>query len=292
MDFEKNNLKEFQINGTSYAVHNFVLQKAGIFNILDDIKDSEIHNFDIPNATKNDIQMIFGLLYYDNASIFKKNNIAEIIRISSIMTYMAININLVEMCIGNMLCGNSNVIEELLEVQSYHDCINLILKNYTFPIYDKGKIIEIAICFKTNMVYLDEFKINIINKLICKTLDPANFDIITGITQYYDARDTRPIKDILDITLNDKGNLGLKGEILNRVEEMYLKYLGVKIDRSWGYTDKTQCVIYIIINKINLYLLEPHEPTKKGTIGCNIMMTIVNHLSKILLGLVPHGETL
>lgn len=62
MNFSKNHMKTFKINGVKYAVHDFIIKEADIFKALEDTK-SKNRNFIIPDATGHDINQIINFFH-------------------------------------------------------------------------------------------------------------------------------------------------------------------------------------------------------------------------------------
>ena len=63
MDYHSH--KIFKINGKPFVVHDFVLKKASIFEVLNDVKDDE-SNIVIPNTPHDDVTLLLTLLYSHN----------------------------------------------------------------------------------------------------------------------------------------------------------------------------------------------------------------------------------
>jgi len=290
MDFSKGAATEIQINEKSYVIHDFIFAKAGIFKVFTDIPKSELaqpiepYNFIIPGASNEDVSQVLEILYSNDFN--KSVDIHNAERIIKIMVHMTFNDDLLNKCIKKML-DNKDIITELSNLFIYHDCWNMMFENGIILNYDKDRIITTANDLQKNSIIPDNFKIKMIMKMICKQLDPQTFDIVMGITSNFDCDVNRKIKDIMSVFVKNKQvyhtNLT---DSYKPVKEIYKKYTNIEPIVEYYYVVGEMLKFSIIkVNKQEIKLVGHENTVTKGTVGHNIMLTIVTHISEILLGL-------
>ena len=127
MNFQMGIVKQFQINGETYVIHGFVLNKASIFKSLNEA-DPKGSNIIILNATSDDLAKIIAVLYGNRVNeIFTKSSAENIIHIYSIMMCMGINVNIIKEVITQMLDNDEDVVKELVTLESLDGTMKILM---------------------------------------------------------------------------------------------------------------------------------------------------------------------
>lgn len=297
MDF--GNCKSLKINGRKKDLHESILKKASIFESLNDTNTDD-PDIKIPNASDDEIDLIISSLYTHTIAnsikgFFCPSQLHKIIRMTSIMMFMGIDKNIINESIDQMLIPNTNVIRDLVcykkqspqdidPVTEYHECMKIIIGRHYYPFEYATIEINAIRDMLLKTTFPDPFKIYLMQKMLIHKANFGDYDVITGIT--YEYQGIEPINEILDVQLNDKGqNVTNKPFIGEVIEEFYKKYLNETPNVEIAFINRRLDLQNININKKPIKLIFHEKTFTRGTIGGNVLISIVFHVSKILLGL-------
>lgn len=283
--FVADNIKTFCINKVKFSIHDFALKKASIFAPLFDtsIDSKELLDITLPDIGATDqiiglhIDKIISLLYGESINnLFEKSSVEYIVQILTIMMYLGFETDLIKRVTILMLREDKSVIDELGKITNFHDCMNIIIDSYTCKLTDDEIFNLVETISKTN--HPNQFKVKLISRFIRSNLNIKNFDIVLAITcefKYECDSWNRP-SNIVDIA-NYKS-------FTRSLYKMYLKQ-DIVCDFQYYSIPVPVHLATILINKKPIELVEYKNTYTKGTYGGNIMMSVVAHISKILLGL-------
>lgn len=286
MEFQTDKIKKFKINGTSYCIHEYVLRKASIFESLNDITEKN-PDIIIPYATADNISKIFKLLYGGNHNeIFKKKPIKKIVGIVSVMMHMGINVEDIKKSITLMLDHTVDIANDIMFFESYFDAFSLIIESHQYNKEYADNFDNLVIGIK-KAPFPNSFKIAFINKIISRSLKFENYDFILGITINY-----KPEKFDIDLrntfhicrNISDNENRSRK-KWVPELDKLIQKYLKSSCKLFLHYDEDKLSISGLKINDKHIDLVQHNKTFTKGTLGGNILMSVVNHISKILLDL-------
>lgn len=279
MDFDISKIKQFTINNTPFVVHDFVLKKTAVFNVLFDesVNTEGVINIDIPGATVKDLQIIFALLYGNpHTKLFTNFKINDVVNILKSMTFIGLDLDLIKTCVSEMLNNYTTIIEDLVNMDTYHDCMNIIIDCYKST--DNKKNIPAVVDTLKKNNFPQTFKIKIITKLICAECKPEDFDFVLCVTHQY-VCDNKQLSDILHIA----GDRPTKKSWFSPAKPLYKEYLNADVKNYLEYSSNKFGINYIKINDKKIELLQHEKTFTTGTMGGNTLMSIATHIAKILL---------
>lgn len=284
MEFNTNLIKNFKINGELCTVHHYALKRATIFNSLFDT-NTECPNIEVVGAMSKDFHIIWTLLYGNRCKgLFNKTPVEEIVRMTSIMMYMGLDITIINEAVTEMLDNDIDIILELIKLGNYHECMKIIVDNHCYSLKSTISFIEIVESINKSL-FPDSFKIFLVNKLMVRDIDINNFDYILGIT--YEYENNTLISNILDVYIKNNTNIG-SGNCRKNIIKLYQTYLHQDIfmnDIIIIFAKNKTEIIEISVYKKPIELIQHEKTYTKGTLGANLFMTFATHISKILLGL-------
>jgi len=286
MDFKSINSKQFQINGTLYNIHDFVSKEISLFKAIDDTNSNELHNFIIPNATDEDINKILGALYSDDINQFGKVDVDGVKRILTIMTFMSIDVSIVRKYAKHMIDSNKIKLIEIVGIYEYHDCINIMIDEVKTDYWDNIPKIINNIVVKNSDFPID-FKLKTIVKILSSITSKCNFDIITGITiNCNKAFFGKKFDEIASFKHESFENI-IKPDSRknNEFNDLYKRYLDIPVAILIGYDPDSLTISNIKINNKDIPLIDHQKPVTEGMIGGNCMMSMMNHVARVLLKL-------
>lgn len=286
MEFQMDKIKKFKINGASYRIHEFVLQKASIFESLNDITEKN-PDIVIPNATSDDLSKIFKLLYgRSHNEIFKKSPIKKIVRIVSVMMHMGINVEDIKKSITLMLDHTVDIVNDIMFFESYFDAFNLIIELHQYNKEYADDFNNLIIAIK-KASFPNSFKIAFINKIISRSLKFENYDFIMGINfNYRPEKFDIDLRNTFHICMNTSSEENKSNKRwLPELEKVVQKYLKSESKFHLVYSPEKITIDAIKINDKAIEMIKHDKTFTKGTLGGNTLMSVVNHISKVLLGL-------
>jgi len=290
MDFREAQSKRILINGTAYIVNDFVINKAAIFKVLDDVKTDQ-SQFKIPDASDNDINKILGIIYcithdgYDK-TLFEGFDIDEIRKILSIMTYMGIEENIIKYAVRNMFRAgiDKDIMPLIAQFNSYHDCLNIMINECPIPIYETAEISSIIDIIHKNESLPMDFRLKFVVMLIRTQLYGFDFDIILGVTLKY-LNMGKYINNILHLIEDEDDRLIQINSIKKPIQKIYQQYLNIEPKIRDRYDTEKLELTTLKINDKKIPLIDHKKTFTMGTLGCNTMMSVVTHIARILLGM-------
>lgn len=285
MDFQTDKIKNLKINGTPYSLHVCALKKASIFESLNDVSEGD-PNIIIPNATSPDLAKIIKLLYGLNINdIFIKTPVKNIVNIVSIMMHMGINLEDIKKCITKMLDHTVDIVNDIISLESYSDSAKLIMEMHEYNKEYSDNFDNLIDMIKKSS-FPDSFKIEFINKIICRSLKFENYDFVTGINSNYlfpmYNPDMRYVLDIFHCSIDkDKSSKNWSSE----PKKIFLKYLKIEPKCNLIYHPTELKISRIEINDKIIELVQYNKTFTKGTTGSNTLMSISTYIAKVLLGI-------
>ena len=201
---------------------------------------------------------------------------------------MGINKDIIMNCAIGMVqwINTDTFVIEFVKLDSYHNCMDIIIDAFQFPKYDGMKISEIVDNINNNIFFPSDFKIKFIVELLKDQYwgRSKEFDIVMSISPLCEIRNTSKIYiyEIFDIYLDDDMVHGKK-TMIKRIRYPYLTYLGTKPVITMEYDiDKLEILEFKVNDKI-IPLINHKKTFTKGTLGANVMVTILTHIAKVLL---------
>lgn len=283
MDFSK--CKSVQINENTYCIPEHCINGIPFLKkIIEKNDNNTVVGIYIPNASIEDINKIISLVYNIpiKTVITPTTKIADIVHLVTLMVFMSINTGLINDVVKNMTIDYTQALENTLDLNIYNSAIDIILINYALEKHDIDTIKKIAKNISENEYLSREFKIKLISTLIYNSQEPKKYDIILGISIAYGYNITDKIVDILSLhTINQKM------EWKQPVIELYNNLLNIKI-RSllYYYSGETvQKLTNLSIDDKNIQMIDHDVTITKGTCGGNILMSLVMHITSILLNI-------
>jgi hypothetical protein len=272
--FSDTEISKIIINKNVYILHNYVLRKMDLFNVLSDINSREkILELEWPISIEN-INKIFLCMYRDNFSSFtKEKSLSCCIEIISFMKYVGINEkHILNVCNFMTPVTLEEFIIECNKIE-YNSEIKYI---YETTYVTLGWTSLIAILSISRYLISNNFPIDLKKEIISvaiKSLPEVinNFNIVFGITYLINNMYHWKRNDIHKETVN-----------LEYIKTFY-ENLGFTID-SYLITHSGLKITQIKINdkKIEIDNLI-NECPMEGTIGVNIFEAILEHVIRLLL---------
>lgn len=284
MDYREREIAHVLINNEVYYIQKNLLHRASILSVLSDRSDKgNTFNIMVPNALPKHLNLIISLMLQSSAINYDdyKSNISEIISALKVMMFMSLETKLINNFIKNVLKDYNNMIDHIIELDTHDYSINIILDRYKSHNCNFDDIKNIIDKLSKKPLISSTIKINIVSKLISSTQIAKKFDIILCINSEYSNYGN--INDILTVQEKNKNKIW-KRPILC----LYKKYLGINASElllDFNYNNHMPHMISeIFVNKKPIELVKYTKNYTKGTYGGNTMMSIITHISKILLG--------
>ena len=132
--FKSGSIRNITINGESYAIHDFILKQMNVFApLFDESFDQQNINLVIKGYDNGAINDIFMLLY---GTFCKKSLINPNIEQLKLMMYIGLDNEIITKVASDMGRNESviNIIMSEFVNGNYHDCMNIIIRNYDYHI--------------------------------------------------------------------------------------------------------------------------------------------------------------
>lgn len=162
--FKTGSIRNITINGESYAIHDFILKQMSIFApLFDESFDQENINLIIKGYNNDAINDVFMLLY---GTFCKRSLIDPNIEQLKLMMYMGLDNEIITKVARNL--GTNILILDIITNEfvngNYHDCMNIIIKNYEYHILTPDVINKSAKIKATS--YPISIKVKFLSELI------------------------------------------------------------------------------------------------------------------------------
>jgi hypothetical protein len=274
--FSKENMSTFKINGIEYTMHNYILRKMSIFNVLFEENICKDGMLELKWSISNKIiNLIFVCMYrnnFDELISFKKNfenTISYYITIISFLKYLGIDEeHIINVCMDIDLIDFVDQCSKL----EYDPEMKYILEKSDYG-FIKNCDIEKNIKKILKMKFPNDFKIKLIQKIIINDDNFSDFTIIFGVTYLYGS-----YPDIHYDIINEKNIT------MDEIEDFYKKF-NFEIT-SYEIEHSNMQITKICINDKNIEIENLIEKCDIiGTIGWNISNVISMHIAKLLIGI-------
>lgn len=274
--FQTESLFTFTINNISYSLHEFVLKKMDIFNgILNkEISNPESFNITFDNVTAEQVECVFHRIYGMHND-YSCKDVAKILILESFMKYLGIDVKTIDGTIdyiyANMSldsfvnqCTDLHFCPELL--RHMESCVgatnkDLLTKINYFKYFDAAAKIE----FSKKMFSL------------MYSIQRSNFDILCGLYATSSMPGWHNLHRCMD---GENGPYMLNKYIVNYYHNACIDVNDLCI------VHQNNKVMHLLINNKKIELCGDITPSHDAIIGVNTHDTIVDHIVKIIFGIV------
>ena len=267
--YTSTNITFFKLNGDTYCIHNFVLEKMSIFNVIfeDKIADSTMLELTFP-VSNDAIKNVFGIMYCSPIQ-FSSNEIKYALEVVSFMKYLGIDVNIVT-DVSKCLMKDKEINEFINACQhiKYHPDLLLFIEYLdTNNVYVIRTVIDKILSLK----YPLQFTEKIINTIVYKRGCAYNLDVTFEMC-------ARKKIDSLHITSYYK-----KYDIdINSYSFVYDQEI---ISIAQLFETKIPIIKKFIVDGKEIKIITDYPQNNNNLVMINLRSTIAAHITNLLLGL-------
>lgn len=170
------------------------------------------------------------------------------------MFYMGINKDIISNCSQSMikLINTDTFIIDFIKLDSYHDCMNMMIDKFKFPKYNgMDKIFDMINDLRSNNFFPYDFKIKFIVELLKNQYCSTDFDIVMSISPLCNVRYNTPSYGLFDICVDGEKIFGSES-MIKRMGHPYKTYLNMEPTIIMKYDMEKIEITKFKVNEINV----------------------------------------